>query len=260
MSLIYAFGFVLGAVIGSFLSAAIWRMHVGESLARGRSKCPHCRHQLGVSDLVPVFSYLALRGRCRYCFKRIHPAYFFIELATGLAFVLVLAATAADLETAQSIRVLAPLMFRWALAAVLMLLFVYDLLYLLVPRDVALVAAAVAFVGNAAQGGRPTSYLLGALLAGGFFYAQYAFSKGRWIGSGDIFLGLFMGAALGAELTLLAMFLAYVSGAAVGLLLMARGRATMKTQVPFGTFLMAATFVSMLYGDGIIAWYVAQLL
>ena len=254
--LIETFSFIFGAIIGSFLSAAIWRLRVDKSLARGRSMCPHCRHILGVADLVPVFSYLALRGRCRYCAKRIHPAYFLIEVLTGFAFLLVVRQSAPSIVDAAS---LAPVVFRWAAAAMLLLLFFYDLLYSLVPSNVALVAAAAALAGNLALGEPFPSLISGVVMAAGFFYAQFAFSKGRWIGAGDIYLGAFMGALLGAERTLLGLFLAYVSGAFVGLGLMAAGRATMKTQVPFGTFLMGSAFVAMLYGQRIIDWYIGRL-
>ena len=78
---------VVGLILGSFVNALVWRMHEGLSVAHGRSMCPHCKHTLAARDLVPVFSWLMLRGKCRYCKKPISPQYPLVELATSGLFV-----------------------------------------------------------------------------------------------------------------------------------------------------------------------------
>ena len=254
-----AFIFGFGAVIGSFLNAVLWRLRTRESFIFGRSYCPHCRHELAAMDLVPIFSYILLGGRCRYCRKPICPSYLVIETFAGILFLLA-ALNLGGLSGEFDGLLLPRLLLDWYLIAVFMLVFVYDLRYMLILPSVTLSAAAVAFVGNAALGYGWFSLLSGAALTAGFFYLQLALSRGRWIGGCDVYLGLLMGAALGWQSALLALFLAYVSGAFVGVALIASGRKNLKSQLPFGTFLSAAAVVSLLYGERILAWYFGLML
>ena len=99
--------------------------------------------------------------------------------------------------------------------------------------------------------------LLGALVIGGFFLIQWLLSKGKWIGDGDIRMGVLMGLMLGLENGLVALFIAYILGAAIGVILLVSKKARMKTQIPFGTFLALATFVSLLFGEQILNWYLS---
>lgn len=251
---VFFFGF--GAVIGSFVNAVLWRLHAGESIAHGRSYCPHCRHTLGPADLVPIISFILLRGRCRYCRKGIDAQYLLIELALGLAF-LVIAASTLPLGSAFDLAWtdLARLLLRWYLAAVLLIVFVFDLRHMLVLPSVTLPATVIAAAANIALGLPWQSVALGCAFGAGLFWLQYALSRGAWIGDGDIYLGLLLGAMLGFRGTLLAIFLAYIAGAIIGLALIASRKLNRKSQVPFGTFLAAAAFVAMLYGDRLIEWY-----
>jgi prepilin signal peptidase PulO-like enzyme (type II secretory pathway) len=254
-----AFIFAFGAVIGSFLNAVLWRLHAKESFIFGRSHCPHCRHELAAVDLVPILSYLLLGGKCRYCRRTIDPAYLLIEVAAGTLFLLSalnLMTLAGGLDAAA----LARLLLQWYLLAVLIIVFVYDCRYMLILPSIALSAAAVAFAGNLALGQSWWSLLVGAVFGGGFFYLQYVLSGGRWIGGGDIYLGVLLGAMVGWPQVLLVLFLAYISGAVVGSALLLARKKTMQSQVPFGTFLSAAGAVVLLYGDQIAAWYLGLIL
>ena len=97
--------------------------------------------------------------------------------------------------------------------------------------------------------------LLGAVIGGGFFAAQYYLSKGKWIGGGDIRLGALMGFILGWKMLLVALMLAYISGAVIGIVLMALNKKKMSSEIPFGTFLAAATYVTIIHGEKILNWY-----
>lgn len=249
-----AFIFGFGAVIGSFLNAVLWRLRTRESFIFGRSYCPQCRHELAAPDLVPIISYLLLGARCRYCRKPIHPSYILIEASTGTLFLLT-AINLIGITGSLDGRLLSRLLLDWYLIAVFVLIFVYDLRYMLILPSVALPAAAVAMVGNVVLGFSPGSLVLGVAITAGFFYLQLVLSRGRWIGGGDVYLGVLMGAALGWSSSLLALFLAYVSGALIGLILIASKRLNLKSQVPFGTFLSAGAVISLLYGDRILSWY-----
>ncbi len=207
-------------------------------------------------DLVPIISFILLGGRCRYCRKTICPSYLLIEAAVGTLFLLAalnLTGMAGELDW----RLLSRLLLDWYLIAVFVLVFVYDLRYMLILPSVVLPAAVVAFVGNIVLGFGWSSLVLGMALTAGFFYLQLILSRGRWIGGGDVYLGLLIGAALGWSSSLLALFLSYVSGAFIGLALIASRRMNLKSQVPFGTFLSAAAILSLLYGDRILSWYLS---
>ncbi|HTK04307.1 MAG TPA: prepilin peptidase [Candidatus Eisenbacteria bacterium] len=248
---IFVFGF--GTVIGSFLNAVLWRIRTGEGFVYGRSYCPCCRHTLAAKDLIPVFSYLLLRGRCRYCSKGIHPSYLAVELAMGALFVaFAMPVVSAGLIDGKS---LASMLLHWYFAAVLMLIFVYDLRYMLIPRSVTVWAMAVAAAGGLLLGARPLTLAVGFAVGGGVFWLQYAISKGKWIGGGDIQLGALMGLMLGWPLILVALFIAYVSGALFGGVLLASKKTSWQSQIPFGTFLTAATVVTLLWGQPILTWY-----
>lgn len=253
-----AFVFTFGAVIGSFLNAVLWRLRTGESVAKGRSYCPCCHHQLAARDLVPVFSYVMLGGKCRYCRKGIHPSYVIVELAVAVLFTVAAAVTlrgglfGADLFTGMQV---ARLLERWYAVAVLTVIFVFDLRYMLIPRSVTLPATLLLAAAELALGASPWSVLGGAAAGGGFFLLQHVVSGGKWIGGGDIHLGALMGVLLGWPLVLVALFLAYVSGAVVGVAMLARKRVGWNGQIPFGTFLSAAAVVTMLWGERILHWY-----
>lgn len=251
---IQTFVFAFGAIIGSFLNAVIWRLHVGQSFVRGRSKCIHCRHGLAARDLVPVFSYLFLGGKCRYCRKPISPHYPIVETVTGLLFVLALMATVPAGETA-AMTDLPRLLFHWFLVSVFVFAFVFDLKYLMILPEVIGPATVAVLLAHLALGDGWFSPVLGAVIAGGFFRIQFLVSRGRWIGGGDAWLGMFMGAALGWQKTLLALFLAYVGGATVATVMLITGRKRLGQQLAFGTFLSAAAVTVLLFGDALLDWY-----
>lgn len=253
-----AFVFMFGAVIGSFLNAVLWRLHTGESFVKGRSYCPSCEHALSAKDLVPIVSWLILGGRCRYCRKGISASYLLIELATGLLFVA--AAYSVFSADGASAVGLAGLLFTWYLLATLVLIFVFDLRHMLILRAVTVPATVLALAGNLALGANPLSLGIGMLLGGGIFWLQYVLSKGKWIGGGDIQLGILMGAMLGWRHTLAAVFLAYIVGAFYGVIVLASGRKEWKSEIPFGTFLSAATAAMLLWGERIIGWYLGLML
>jgi len=253
-NIVQVFIFAFGAIIGSFLNAVVWRLRTKQSFVHGRSKCVDCKHELVAADLVPIFSYLWLRGKCRYCRKAISPHYMIVELATGLLLLLAWMKLAAP-DGALSGLAMAQLVLYWYLIAMFVLVFVYDLKYLMILPEVVGPAVIVAFLAQLALGNSWFSLVLGAVIAGGFFRAQFLVSKGRWIGGGDAWLGLFIGVALGWQKTLLALFLAYVSGAVVAIFMLVVGKKKLGQQLAFGTFLSAASVAALIFGDAILKWY-----
>lgn len=254
----------VGLCIGSFVNAVVWRVHEQEkhpkkdglSISRGRSMCPKCSHELAAKDLLPVFSWLALKGKCRYCGKPISWQYPMVELLTAVLF-LVLYQVARPLSLQSWLN----LTYWYYLLATLLILVVYDLRWRLLPDRVLLPAVAVAglvVVGQAATGGWSAALgkLLAALAAGGVFYALAAVSDGRWMGGGDIKLVFLMGLILGPAGTALALVLAFNSAAVVGIaLIISRFRQKIPHYLAFGPFLAAGTVTAHLFGSQLISWY-----
>lgn len=239
--------FIFGLILGSFLNAVIFRLHSGESVLSGRSHCVHCGKTLQAWDLIPVFSFLFLRGRCRYCREKISWQYPIIELVTAITFVLLAASHGLWIMDYG-------LWFQLVMAAFLIVIAVFDFKYYLILDKVVLPATVLAVAYNIWHGQLFVGLLSGLGLAG-FFWLQYLVSKGRWIGLGDVKLGFFLGNLFGWPQSLVMLLLAYFGGAAVGLVLMALGKKKFSSQLAFGTFLSASAIITMLYGAGIANWY-----
>lgn len=154
---------------------------------------------------------------------------------------------------------MAMLLLRYAVfIAYLVIIFVYDLRHMLILDRFTIPAMIFAIIMNLWLGTVPTwSILVGGAVLAGFFWLQFAISRGTWVGGGDIRMGALMGFMLGLEQGLVALFIAYVLGAAVGVAMMASGKATRKTPVPFGSFLAVATVVVLFVGEPWVDWYLS---
>ena len=224
----------VGATVGSFLYVVALRYGTEKSLLAGRSLCPACHRKLSVIDLVPVFSFIFLRGKCRTCKAKISWQYPLVEILTAVIFLLAFRSPLA--------------LAAWCVFIVIM---IYDWRHKIIPGGLVLVfdllALTMAVLNN--LGGDLFSALLwGPLFAAPFFLLWY-FSGGKWIGLGDAKLGLGLGWLLGAA-SIDAFILAFWLGAAVSLLIVgwqnwrkSQRKLTMKSEVPFAPFLFAATFL-----------------
>lgn len=239
------FVFLFGTILGSGITAFVWRLKRGVSWRKGFSLCPLCRHRLGFWDLIPIAGFLVLRGTCRYCRKRISVSYPLTEIGVGLA------AAGAWFRFGWSV----PFGVTLVILVFLATLFLFDARYKILPDAVTLPGLGAAFVGGLLLGHALPEVLLGGIIGMSFFLIQYLVSRGNWIGGGDIRLGALIGLLVGWQELLLVLFLSYTTGALIGLILLATKRLKLTSHVPFGTFLAAATFVSLLFGKAIIAWY-----
>lgn len=244
--------FILGLLIGSFLNCLIWRIYEKKTIL-GRSICPKCQKQIAWYDNIPVLSYLILKARCRNCKKYISLQYPIIELVTGVLFAL-----AFFYNPEFSIFNLIFLKDVF-LISILIIIFIYDLRWYLIPDIVSLPAIGIIIIFNLLLGMAWQNFLLAGIIGGGFFLLQFLISQGRWVGGGDIRLGLLMGLALGWPKILLALFIAYITGSIIGVGLILAGKKKMSSEVPFGVFLTIATIVSMFCGQGIINWYLGRI-
>lgn len=244
--------FVFGLIIGSFLNAWVWRMRHGESVVCGRSMCPYCRHVLSFFDLIPVISFFVMKGKCRYCRKKISLQYPIVEIATGLLFLFVAwiyrdAVFILRGEMAKDLMIV----------SLLITIFVYDFLYMEIWDRTTTIPAVLLFFLSGAMGWNGwQDLLIGIGIGAGFFLVQYVVSKGKWIGGGDIRLGLFMGVILGFPRVILALFISYIIGAIVSLVLLGLKKKRLASETPFGTYLTLGTFIAMFWGNEVIGWYV----
>ena len=244
---------LFGSIIGSFLNALSFRFNTGRSIARGRSRCMHCNHELGVPDLIPVFSYFFLKGRCRYCSVRISTQYPLVEVAAALLSLLVF------LEHGS------PLAYLFWLLVWMTLLFVvvYDLRHTVIPWSASGLLIILSFLSLFISFDSTPVFLhapsVWALLAGPLLSlpltALSAVSHGRWMGWGDGVLELSLGWFLGLTVGLTALMCAFWLGAFVGVALIVLqkrftrqgGGFTMKSELPFAPFLVCGAALAYFY-------------
>ena len=245
----YGILFTLGAIIGSFLNVVIYRLHTGKSL-NGRSHCMSCGTTLTWTELFPLFSYIALRGRCKVCLAHIPSRYFVVELLTGMLYMLVW-----HLFVPHIMLVILNLI----LVSLCVVIIVYDIRHTIIPDELTVLVGIVAviFLGQSTlQSGDYTiivNSVIGGLCAFIFFWGLWYVSKGRWIGLGDAKLALPLALIVGASGVFTMVVLSFWIGALVSLTLLGihavciRGKKhlrfplpalTIKSEIPFAPFLI----------------------
>ncbi|WP_003542125.1 prepilin peptidase [Desulfotomaculum nigrificans] len=238
--------FVFGLILGSFLNVCIYRIPQGQSIVFPPSSCRNCGARLAPGDLVPVVSFLILRGKCRYCGNPISTRYPIIESLTACLF------TIAWYEFGLSTALLRALLF---IATLIVISFI-DLDHYIIPDKILFffIVAWVAFIPFI-----PINYinsLIGLVSAGGLLLFIALLSKGG-MGGGDIKLAAVIGLYLGWPNALLAMFLACFLAGIVGILLILLKIKSRKDIIPFGPFIAAASYITLLWGEQILNWYMS---
>jgi prepilin signal peptidase PulO-like enzyme (type II secretory pathway) len=278
--MLYVLFALMGLCAGSFVNALVWRIHKTwpktlnkpktlsstsknrYSILHGRSMCPHCENQLAWYDLLPVISWLSLRGKCRYCKEFISVQYPLVELATAGLFVLSLRA----LMPVSTVEYLLFMLWLYILSG-LIALFIYDLKWMLLPDRLVLPLSLTGVVmklflltGSYSLGTVANAFLGGAIIFG-FFYVLFHMSAGKWIGGGDVKLGFLLGLLAGSPVNaFLLLFISSLLGSLVAVPLILSKKAGVKSQLPFGPFLITATIIVYLYGSQIQAFYLEKVL
>ncbi len=241
-----------GLALGSFLNSFLWRMQKNFSVSSWRSVCIHCRRRLTWWENIPVVSFVWLSGKCRTCSQPIPWHYPVVEIAGAVSFLLVLITHAYN--HSLDFRFILDLFFTFILLGI----FVYDGLYKFIPMGLVWLGSVVGLVANIFLIHHSWSSLLFAsLIGGGFFGLQFLVSRGKWIGEGDIYLGVMMGVWLGFPKILCALLIAYVIGTMAGVTLLLSKRKKFKSQISLGNFLAVGIFVSLLWGERVIRWYLS---
>ncbi len=248
-SYFWPFALVLGLVIGSFLNVCICRMPVGQSVVAGRSYCPQCGHCLRPVDLVPVLSYLLLRGKCRDCKEKISVQYPLVELLSGGLFVLSFARFSLHPMT----------LVMWALVCVLIVASGIDIRTFEIPDGASIAILMIGIACFFLPGLLWWERLLGALCGAGPLLLIVLLSHGNGIGMGDVKLMAAAGLVLGWRLSLFALFAGVVIGGVIGAALMIARRKGRKDSIPFVPALSAGILCAALFGDALIGWYASLL-
>jgi leader peptidase (prepilin peptidase)/N-methyltransferase len=266
----YLLVFVFGAIIGSFLNVVILRHKTGITLF-GRSFCFSCNKQLHVGDLIPMFSFLFLRGKCRFCKSKISRQYIAVEAMTGVLFALIFWSLGGTVSVMESFNhpmgllvYLSHFVFFAAAFSLLVVIAAYDSKHKIIPDIFSYGFSALAFIRVAFLPETfsfvPTvwDFLAGPILALPLFLLWY-FSKGRGIGLGDAKLMLGLGWFLGLKAGFASLVLSFWIGAAVGLLLIAfqkfgrnglfRCEINRKTEIPFAPFLITSFFMAVFFPE-----------
>ena len=274
--------FILGACVGSFINCMAFRMVYGGSVLKGRSRCPQCDHTLGVLDLIPIVSWLLLRGRCRYCKAQVSPRYFLVEVCMALLFAALVWQFGIGIQTATYMILL----------GILLGLSLVDLETLIIPNGFIIAGLAIWLVSvwfmqvppwGFTVGSMFTLYfgfgflpvfidgLIGAVvIGGGILLLSLVFDRitgRRSLGGGDIKLLFMVGLYLGLFGGLFNLLLSCIVGLLFSVLWRALGsegavdsprgkRAQGQPKpFPFGPSIAAATVLTLFFGSTCLSWY-----
>jgi leader peptidase (prepilin peptidase)/N-methyltransferase len=261
-ALLAGFAGVLGLVFGSFGTVAAWRIPRRENIVSGRSHCPRCGAMIRAFDNVPVVSWLLLRGRCRNCGNSISVRYPLTELATGILFAL------SAVKFGWSVEAFVYAAFFWALVVLTSI----DVDHKLLPNRIVYPSFVLGWAGLTAAAlvdddtGRLVDAAVGAAIFGGLlflvaFVGEIVYKKTA-MGLGDVKLAFVLGTFLGYERLALvptAMFMSFLSGAVIGLVVIKLAGGDRKTEVPFGPFLVLGTVLALFAGEPLVDAYLGLL-
>ena len=243
----YIIVFLFGIVIGSFLNVCIYRIPKGESIVVVPSHCMNCNYKLKWYDLVPLFSYLFLRGKCRKCNTKISVQYPIIEAANGFTYCLVFATHGFSLSS----------VCYCLLFSTLIVISVIDWRTYEIPIGCNIFILAVGLIHMAMDYSNWLQYVIGLLAVSGFLAIIFFVSKGRGIGGGDVKLMAVCGLLLGWKMILVAFFIGCVLGASLHIIRMKVSNA--EHVLAFGPYLSAGVAIAVLWGEPILNWYMGYL-
>jgi leader peptidase (prepilin peptidase)/N-methyltransferase len=240
---------LLGLFLGSFMNVCIYRLPRGRSPVRPRSGCPKCGHMLAWFENVPVLSYLVLRGKCRSCGTRISPMYPIIESITGAMFL------AGYLWYGPSALLLVRLVF----GCTMIVLFVIDLQHQILPDVITLPGIIIGFLLSEVAGPGWLPSLIGIAVGAGSLFAisevYYRVRHEEGLGMGDVKMLGMIGAFLGWKLVILTLVLSSVAGSIFSLVILTARKGSLKSALPFGTFLAIGAMAAAVAGEPLVNWY-----
>lgn len=245
--ILYIIVFLYGITIGSFLNVCIYRLPKKENIVVVRSRCMNCGYQLMWYDLIPLFSYLFLKGRCRKCGDKISAQYPAIEALNGVLYMLVFTCYGISMET----------LLYSLLVSALIVISVIDFRTFEIPLGLNIFIAALGAVRVVTDIINWKTYIIGMISVSAFLYVLYVVTSGRAIGGGDIKLMAASGLILGWQRNILAFILGCIIGSVIHVL---RMKISKKDHVlAMGPYLSVGIFISALFGMELIEWYISLL-
>ncbi|OGD61101.1 hypothetical protein A3I57_00835 [Candidatus Beckwithbacteria bacterium RIFCSPLOWO2_02_FULL_47_23] len=252
--------FLLGICLGSFLSVVLYRLRVGGSALKGRSVCDHCRKKIAWYDNLPLLSFLLLGGKCRRCRRPINPEYPLTELIIGIEFVWVYWLLKINFNFFNWIEG----WYSFALLAYWLILFsgavaiaIYDFQHQLIPDQILLPLIVVAFLRLFVS--QNWSVVPAAFGSMAFLGVLHLVTRGKGMGLGDVKLGFLLGLVLGWPQIMTAYFLAFLTGAIAGVILIVVKGKNLKSKIAFGPFLILGMIIAKLWGwpiwQGYLKWF-----
>ncbi len=252
--------FIFGIIFGSFFNVLIDRLPRGESPFKGRSHCDHCGRTISVADLVPILSYVRLNGKCRQCRKRLSIQYPLVEIFSGLLFaaVFLYVFTSAELDISN--------FYTWfyflsllITASSFLVIFITDLKYHIIPDELIIGIAISAIIYNLLEKTPLASLIIGSIFGFGLFLLIYLVTKGKGMGFGDVKLALVLGILLGFPAIITGIYIAFLTGGAVSLILILLRLKKFGQQIAFGPFLILGGVVSFFMSDYLVAQFLNYL-
>lgn len=244
---LYAIVFLYGIIIGSFLNVVVVRVPRGESIVKVRSHCENCGYQLKWFDLIPIFSYLALGGKCRKCKTKISAQHLVMEVLNGILYVITFLIAGVSLHTC-----LLCLLFSALLALSLIDFKTYE-----IPVGFQYVIFTLAILQTVLDFSNWSEHVIGFFAVSVLLYLIYKISKGTAIGGGDVKLMAVCGLFIGWKLIILAFLLGCIVGSVVHIL---RMKLSGESHVlAMGPYLSVGVFVAALWGEKILTWYLGIL-
>ncbi|MDD3647997.1 MAG: prepilin peptidase [Candidatus Dojkabacteria bacterium] len=273
--ILYIFLFLFGTAIGSFINAFEYRLRNKINFVTKRSACPKCKHELGVLDLIPLLSFVLIRGKCRYCGTKVSYQYPIVEFLAGMLFLIsgwyvssrMHIYSVSDLFYLFSIAILIGLMFSLFLFFAL-----YDVKHKIIPNKVVIPVIIIAIISNMIVAAVMHLNLfssvwliigefsilwniLSAILGALFIAAIIIVTKGKGMGGGDMKLVFLMGLILGWKNLIFAMYAAVILGSVGGLMWGAFAGRIKGLKIPFGLFLSLGTIIAFLFGEDVWEWF-----
>lgn len=253
----YLFLFVFGSAIGSFLNVVVDRLS-NEVSIMGRSHCDYCKHKLGPTDLIPIFSFFLLGRKCQYCKKKLSWYYPIVEFITGVMFVIIWIYLPQSLLGAGLLRLPTTVFLikfiYLGIASGLIVIFFSDLKYHIIPDQVQIFLFAASLFLLPLYGPILKIFIervIAALLVMAPIYFLYWVTKGKGMGFGDVKLAFIIGFMFGIEAGFLVLYFAFISGAIIGIILMFLQKRGLKSKIAFGPFLVIGILIILFWRDGI---------
>lgn len=250
--------FILGLFLGSFILVVVDRSVRGETFITGRSRCEKCGHTLTPIELIPILSWILQHGKTRCCNTSLSWRYPFVELFVGVGSACVVYASLfSGVSALTLLAAILNLMVFWTLS----ILFFSDLFYQVMSFLILLFGVSISIL-NLVLSGLLTDqltlsfllpYIASALGAFLFFFLLWLFSKGKAMGDGDMHIGAIIGILLGFPGTVVALYVAFLTGAVVGVILILARKKTLKAKVAFGPFLLFGLVIAKLWTQPILS-------